>query len=284
MENNMIKNTASNETMAADNRSAVEIWRDFRQRLKQIKFKDSIRYRYSLYCIFTLEATARDYIRYCFQSVSHKRLSKDACDVYFTSIFNAATENFIFSDTAIAVKIRNMDVNTITDEEYDKIASAVMNAIEKKMCIQKDTLSTMILNNMESRFYINESATNSAKYANLNIFKQYCKKELTHMMGAGCAANLIDDMERYLRFTAFRNYNEAVRYYYDYNAGANIIVNNMLEDFFQDENYHDSATIIMLVASGQKSITDVSDADLHNVASDLYEAWNLILVKSPELL
>ena len=282
MENVNKTNSVSNETTAADNKSAIEVWRNFKQQLKRFTYKDDKRYEYPYYFIFMLEDAVKDYIRFCFQSVSHKRLSKDACDVYFTSIFNAATETFIFSGTDIAAKIRNADIKNITEVEYVKIRVAMINAIEEKMCIPKGTLGKMIINKMESRIYINESA-NSSKYDNLNIFKEYCRKELAHMMGAGCTANLIEDIEKYLRLKAFKD-NEVVHYYYDYNAEANIIVNGMLEEFFKDEGYHTSATIIMLVASGQKSINDISNADLHNITSDLYEAMETYINVEPGTL
>lgn len=284
MENVNKTNTTSNETVA-DNRSAVEIWRDFVSAIRDEHKKPRSEDFDDQFMIFAsgLERATKQYIRYCFESVSHRRLSKDICNLYFAAVFNDTFTEFLTGVDSLAVKIRNKDMSVIDSNELENICCKMYDTIEQTMSIQKDTLSIIVINKMEEIEFYHDYET--GKYNYLKIFERYCKKEMGIANGHCCSANLIRDMTKYLSITSFKN-NDAEFANYNCEIGAKNIINDMLNCvFFKDEKYLDSATTVRLIsASSSKDKLELDDALITSVAKDVYEALESYINEDPGTL
>lgn len=280
MENVNKTNTTSNET-----RSAVEIWRDFVSAIRDEHKKPRNEDFDDQFMIFAtgLERATKQYIRYCFESASHRRLSKDICYLYFVAVFNDTFTEFLTGGDSLAAKIRNKDMSVIDSNELENIYCKMYDTIEQTMSIQKGTLSMIVINKMEEIEFYHDYETDKYKY--LKIFERYCKKEMEIAKGRCCSANLIGDMTKYLSITSFKN-NDAEFASYNCEIGAKNIINDMLACvFFKDEKYLDSATTVRLIsASSSKDKLELNDALITSVAKDVYEALESYINEEPGTL
>lgn len=267
MENVNKANTISNET-----RSAVEIWRDFVKSI-ELEMESSKNENDDEFMIYAsrFESAVKQYLKYCFESTSHLRTKSKTCAICFKAVFNSVFTEFLTSNDNLAIKIRNRDMSVIDNDciELGEICAKLYNGIADAIGMQKYTLGNIVCNEVEVSNYFKE--VNTEKYKNLKLFMDYCEKEKEVAKGTYCAYDLISDETKYLSRTSFKE-NKAVLANYNCEIGAKIIINDMLEDFFNNEQYHESAAIIMLVAYGQKNIRAIKDSDLIKVAEDVYAA------------
>ena len=283
MENNMIKaNTASNETMTADNRSAVEIWRDFVKKMKASKNENAD--DFMIYAS-RFESAVKQYFKYCFESTSHLRTKSKTCAVCFKAIFNSVFTEFLTSNDTLAIKIRNGDMSVIDNDciELEEICVKLYTGIADAIGIQKYTLGNIVCNEVEISDYFKE--VNTEKYKNLKLFMDYCEKEKEVVKGTYCAYNLISDVAKYLSRISFKG-DKAALASYNCEIGAKNIINDMLGCvFFKDEKYLDSATTVRLIsASSSKDKLELDDALITSVAKDIYEALESYINEEPGTL
>lgn len=273
-----MENTNVTNTTNVSKSQPVEIWQEFTNILSRIKIDEGDGTTNMQYYdgLKFLKWALNQYITYCFESVSHRKLSPENTILYSSVAFNKAFNEFFLSLDSVANIINvtvqegdaiftdpeKHDLNVIDSHIYD-IYRKMYDILAESMNINAGVLSNIAISAANVEKYNIKYYGDSSLYKELRIYDDFENRVFDRCP----EVNVVDKLIAYLMSTSAKS--KVEKYCSDFYIEARIAMQGILEHtIFKDEKYSHIASYIKDIADNS---IDFSVTQCRQIIDEIYK-------------